>query len=370
MRSRELALLAAATVCGAVVSAHAIVTALAAVAHAVFGPLADASATYAVFLDGLAAIGIVLYALHGAAAVISQGEDSASAADAARTQAVRLGCPALLAVMLSLVLRLCYRIGVLGAPSSVMAVASAIIGAAAVAFFCVVAMPLVIAVMRFDEHTIARANRAREDIERLALPLEFAAQPRWALTICGVAIVLLALVLFDRVRGPDGTMAFAVLAMCNARAVATYGMVMAVLAITWRMSKSWRGALACTAADVFAATLGAWLSLHAGLVPGLDFPLGGGSAIRAWDLVTAGLAVVAGQMLGLIAQSGRESITARSGVALCTGLAWLICCAATPGALLPLTGTAAALVLLPCLRVALDTLLPRYRSVEEVFGRK
>jgi hypothetical protein len=217
---------------------------------------------------------------------------------------------------------------------------------------------------------IASANRAREDIERLTMPLEFLAEPRWAFSTSGSAIVLLALVLFDRARAPDGRMVSVVLEMWNSQAVTFYGTALAVFVIAWRWLKGWRGALACTVATVFAATLGAWLLLHAGLVPGLDVPLGLGSAIRGWDLVAAGTAIIAGLMLQPAAGFGEGNDAARTGTVLCTGLAWLIPCAVTPGAFLPVAGVAAALVLMPCCYVALNTLLPRYRSVEEVFGRK
>jgi len=41
-----------------------------------------------------------------------------------------------------------------------------------------------------------------------------------------------------------------------------------------------------------------------------------------------------------------------------------------PGIVLSITSVLAALVLLPCFYVAVNVLLPRYRSAEEVFGRE
>lgn len=377
LRSRELALVAAATVFGAVVLAHGIVTTLGLGVQGVLGAIADFSgqgpedAAYAIFLDGLAGIAIVLWTLQGAAAAIAQGADSATAADTARARSLLLGRPLLLVVTIYLLLPLYYQFRFLGfAPLSFIEISAiaAIVGAATVAFFCFVVLPLIIDGARFDERMIARANRAQEDIERLTMPLEFLAAPRWALSVSGSAMVVAALVFFDRVRVPDGLTGFAVLESWNFQAVTFYGTVLAVLVIAWRWLRGWRGAVACTVAAVFAATLGAWLSLHAGLVPGLDAPLRDG--IRVWDLVTAGTAIIAGQMLVLAAGIGGVTTIPRAGSVLCIGLAWLISCAATPGVLLPIAGTAAALVLLPCFQVALDTLLPRYRSVEEVFGRK
>jgi hypothetical protein len=369
VRSRAFALLAAATTFGATVFAHAIVTALGFAMQAVSGPLTGGPALYAIFVDGLAGAGIVLWELHRAAGVITRGAECVEAAETARAQAGVLGRPALAVVTLYLVLRVCDEPGMREPLSAGLAAAGAMVGAAAVALFCLIILPLALARMRFGEQMIASANRAREDLERLTATLEFLAQPRWALSLSGSAIVLFAPVFFDHARGPDGHMALAVLEMWNSQVVAFYGTVAGVVVIAWSCLKDWRGALSCTTADVVAATVGAWLSLHTGLVPGFDAPLGDENAVRVWDLVAAGTAVMAGQTFALAAASAETGAAAGTAVALCACLAWLISCAATPGALLPITGIV-ALVLSRCFRMALDTLFPRYRSVDEVFRRK
>ena len=140
-------------------------------------------------------------------------------------------------------------------------------------------------------------------------------------------------------------------------------------------------------AAVGSATFAAWLALRTGIVPPLDAVLIDYSTFRAWEMAAAGSAAIAALLFlvdsstsvakvhdGKIAQHAMSTGLAESAsTVVCIALAALLASilALSPGGIfLTAAGVAAALVLMPCLYVALNTLFPRYRSVEEVFGRK
>jgi len=56
-----------------------------------------------------------------------------------------------------------------------------------------VLMPVAVSLLRFDENFVARANRARERRQRFSERMALVAEPRWAMSFCGIAVVFLAL---------------------------------------------------------------------------------------------------------------------------------------------------------------------------------
>jgi hypothetical protein len=126
--------------------------------------------------------------------------------------------------------------------------------------------------------------------------------------------------------------------------------------------------------------------LRTGLVPPVDAKFFDFVVLRAWEIATIGTAGIAGLIfLAGSAAGGRAydaataqlsataALSASAGtivcIALMASLASVI--ALSPGGALPaIAGAVAALLLMPCCRVALFTLFPRFRSAEEVFRRK
>lgn len=71
--------------------------------------------------------------------------------------------------------------------------------------------------------------------------------------------------------------------------------------------------------------------------------------------------------------SCNSCVTDSTGADFCIALAALLASAlalSAPGTILSITGLLAALVLFPCFYVAVNSIFPRYRNAEEVFGRE
>jgi hypothetical protein len=320
IRSVNLSLLAGSVVLGAAVLSQGLTTALAGSA-------------------------VALWVLRCALTAASDGADGADGVAwvaVARSQARFVGIPALLAAAICQMLT----------QGEVISVIAAALGAVVVGVYVLAVLPLALGRIALDEAAIAHANRAGEVLERLAARLDFLEQARWALSLSGIAMVLLVLILFDPVATKMWTM----------RPFAGSGAAVAVFAIGWGWLRSWRIALAAAASAGFAATLATWAAAHAG-------------ASAPWALITSGTGVVAALAFVLaagLAESGASAaLSARTGTVLCAVLAWLIAAVAQPfAAALALAAALTCVLLLPAFFVALGTMLPRYRSLEDVFGRK
>jgi hypothetical protein len=289
----------------------------------------------------LAGSAVALWALRCALAAASEADGAACVA-VARSEARLVGIPAFLTAAI------CQALTQVEAVSAI----AAALGAVATVVYVLVVLPTALGRMAFDEATIARANRAREALERLAARLDFLEQPRWALSLSGIALVLLALILLD----PAATRLWTV------RPFADSGTAAAVFAIGWVWLRTWRIALATAASAALAATLAAWAFAHVG-------------TLAPWTHVAAGMGAIAALAFVLaagLAESGvSAALNVRIGTVLCAALAWLIAAVTEPfAAALALAAALTCVLLLPAFLVALGTVLPRYRSVEDVFGRK
>jgi len=350
---------------------------------------APGGVAFAIFMDGVVAAGLVLWQLRIAATEVSQGAVSDAAARAARNRSLGLGVASLLSVTAPKLLML-YRevrnLEIYSASSLEASALAAIVGAAVVMWFCFVVLPLVIAGSRSSEEAIVHINRSDEWFQRAVATIDFLLEPRWALTVTGIAAILFALAFLDRSRMSDGRTAFAVLEIWNTQAVTFYGTGLAIFAIGLVLTKSWRGGLSGAVAAVFSGTIAAWIALRTGLVPSPDATTFDYFGFRAWEMAATGSAAIAGLLflVGSVAGAGahdgkaaqQEMATALSesaGAVICIALTSVLASvfALSPaGTLLAIAGPAAALVVQPCLYVALNTLIPRYRSVEDIFGRK
>jgi hypothetical protein len=322
-------------------------------------------------LAGLIAAGIALCQVRATA-------DAASAGMVARTP-LAPGIAAFLLLWLSRVLTL-YPDALLtlrwgGISGSEVASGAATAGAVAAALFGFVVLPAALGLVHLDETAIARANRGAERFGNRAARIDFLAEPRWALSTAGIAVVLFTLAFFDRARGPDGQLHYAILMLWRTRPVASLGMLVAMFAMGLAWLRSWRLALAVSLASAGVVSLYAWLAFRIGLTPALDTRFWDYVPIRSWEMLAPGMALTAGLVFLVAAGIAPEddigaALAGRGHAACCIALAATVACLPTPAVLMPAAALVAALVLLPAFHVAISTLWPRYRSVDEVFGRR
>jgi hypothetical protein len=317
-----------------------------------------------IFVDSLVAAALVLWQLKIAATEISAGAATDAAAWTARNRTLRPGIVSLILVIIP------------GFVTTATALA-ALMGAVVAIWFCLVVFPRLIAGSPVPEKTIMRFNRTRELLQRALSPIEFLQESRWALSATGIAAILFALIALDRVHTSDSRTVFAVLEIWNTSAIAFYGTALAIFAIGIVLTRSWREALSIAVAAIWAGTLAAWFVLRTGF---------NANAFPASNIAATGVAVVAG-LLFLVgsASTGKVRDAKEAQQAMTTALAEsvsaVVCIAVAallasglalslPGIILSITSAIAALVLLPCFFVAVNALLPRYRSADEVFGRE
>jgi hypothetical protein len=256
--------------------------------------------------------------------------------------------------------------------NDIMAVQAAM-GAVIAGILCFAVFPMALSLIAADEASIARANRAGERVQRLLAPLEFLLAPRWALSATGIAAVLFALVFFDSARVFGGHVGFAMLWIWRTSGLvflATVAMVF-IGSLVWL--RSWRMALAGTAAAAIAASAACWLAFRTGLVPPLDQGFGDYVTLRAPEMLAPATALFAGLaflLAGAMDDDIEAALAVRGDAILCIALMALLACLPTPSLFFPLFAVLAALVLMPVFIVALQALVPRYRSVEEIFGRR
>ncbi len=221
----------------------------------------------------------------------------------------------------------------------------------------------------YTEEFVARANLARERRERAFSHLAFATETRWALSICGIAMVLATVAAFG-LRGsqPVWTGHDAVpLAVFGAGLCAAFVFV----------ARDWRVGLSAAMAVAFAGLLLLW---------GMS-RLQGGQFLRGTEL--AGWLAAAALPPAVLVHRLREALRQGDALAPALGRALrrdgfaavafggIIAAVSVPllRYFVPWSAFAAAsvfaaLLLFPALTVAIYTFLPRYRSVDEVFGKR
>ena len=219
--------------------------------------------------------------------------------------------------------------------------------------------------LTFDENFVADANRARE---RRALRFEKlgnGAIPRWGLALTGIALILLALGWFDAapmLREGWWRPAVSVVLACGALGA---------------MAQGWREGLGLGLIAAVAGLATLWWRIYDGRTP-----FGAVSALQI-AMLAAFIGLCAARHMRLWRREGdtpemarRRALEDSSGAVFAT----LAATAATlpalllhPGAAVFALATLAAglsgALLFPTVLTGLETLLPRRRSVDEVFGR-
>jgi hypothetical protein len=372
VRSLKLALIAAAVPFGTVQVANAALVLIDLLARHRGWFTAVPAAGFTISLAALVAAGFALWRLRSFA-------DAASAGGEATPASWGPGVAALLAFWLCRLLPLypdglvAFRHG--GVSGSVVAAVAATAGVSSAALFAFLVLPAALRLMRLDETAIARANRAAERFRNAAARLDFLTQPRWALSASGIAVILFTLAFFDRARGPDGQLHYAVLALWRTQPLPPLGTLIAVLAIGLVWLRAWRLALAVGLASAFAASVYAWLALRIGLTPRLDAAVFDYTPIRSFEMLAPCIALTAGLAFLVAAAIAPDddfgaALDGRGFTATCIALAAAIACLPTPAVLMPAVALVAALIVLPAFHGAIAALWPRYRSVDEVFGRR
>ena len=294
--------------------------------------------------------------------------DGVAPVEAARATLARFGLPIALSAVAGAILTAgsLFR----QAPATGMGAAGELVcaGISVMAF-----VPFAAAVLSYGESFFVVANRLRERREGLLRILAMAAEPRWAMSLSGIALVFATLGWFGAAPLLPRHGLLSETALWGASALG-------IFVVAHSVGRDWRDAIAATLALAALALMSAWL-------------LG-----RAVGHLTAGafaeLALVAASalltMTSLIAASrgfrtsGDRPQTARLRAIECLGVAPLFGSLGAAGDVAPwialhgsnvalsatfLFAGAAGLLAMPALATALETLMRRRKSVDELYGR-
>lgn len=223
--------------------------------------------------------------------------------------------------------------------------------------------------LRFDEDFVARANRA---FERRLRIFEWAAAvttPRWGLSVSGIALVFLALGWFGAepvilpLHAVNAGRAALSLALCIAAGGAVSG--------------GWRDAAAIATAALVACLAGLWAIAAHGHADAT-------ASVACLEAVAIGtlLAFFAGGRGWAYRRTGEESAVARQRAIEGTGAGQSFAAAAAAVSVLPavvyhpayavsavalLFALVAGIVFAPAIATALETIMPRQRTIEETY---
>lgn len=226
--------------------------------------------------------------------------------------------------------------------------------------------------LRFDESFVARANRVRERRQRSLEWAALAATPRWALSFSGIALIFVALGWFGA-EPLKATVRAANLLAPGAVSVVLFFLIAA------RLTGGWREALGATLAAAVVCLIGLWAAE--------SMPHEGPVFVGILEMVAlaAFLAFVAGRRAWGLRRSGDDATMARQRAMEEMGTSQVFAAAGAFVALLPylalhpgyaadagamLFAAFGGALFAPALATAAEILLPRHRTVEEIYGRR
>lgn len=225
-------------------------------------------------------------------------------------------------------------------------------------------LPLAISLLSFDESFVTDANRARE---RRALRFEKlggGAIPRWGLSLTGIALILLALGWFNAepmLREGWWRPAIAVVLACGALGA---------------MARGWRDGIGLGLIAAVAGLAALWWRIYDGRAP-----FGAVSALQI-AVLAAFVGLSAARHMHLWRLEGdtpelarRRALEDSSGAVFATLAATaamlpsLLYAGAAVFVLATLAAGLSGALLFPTVLTGLETLLPRFKSADEVFGK-
>ncbi len=235
------------------------------------------------------------------------------------------------------------------------------------------AVPFAAASLPYGETFFVRANRARERRETVLRTLTQVVEPRWGMAVSGAVLVLATLGWFGAAQLLAHSAPAAQPALWAASALL-------IFLLAFAAGCDWRDALAATLALGALALLGLYLWGRA---------VGHLTAVSLIEIAVAATTALCLMLLAIVRsrryrRSGDIAAVARlraledmglapwfgASMAAAAALPWVIVhgSIAMLALLFPLAA-AAALIAMPALATALETLLPRRRSLNDLYGR-
>lgn len=242
---------------------------------------------------------------------------------------------------------------------------------------CLVFLPLLLGAIPPDESGVTRFNRVHERRELWLENLVFVTEPRWAFSLLGIGIVLLTIVAFDY-RSPPSPLLFfwtrSGIAGPIAFSIAGAGGILIL--------RDWRGFFACALPPAFAATVGAWIAYRTHLTV-LDAPFADYIFLRAWQLIAAGTITGAGLAYAICAriaayrafdaslqEADAKALHEVAPPLIAITLVVVVSNPVSPIVPVALISCLSGLLLTPAILAALETVFPKLKSVEELYGKK
>jgi hypothetical protein len=236
-----------------------------------------------------------------------------------------------------------------------------------------IVMPIGESFLHFDEMFVATANRVRERRQRVFEKIAMTAVPRWGMSISGIALIFVALAWF----GAQPAFSFVRFANAPVLFAVTLGLT---LALSMSVCLGWREGLGATVTAGLAGLVALWAFASIGKMAPTE-PVG------VMELVPLALLAVffGARRAAAYRRFGDDSAIARlRAVEDLGGPQWFAILGGT-AALLPFVvvhpanaayvvalafAGAGALGFAPALATACEMLVPRRRSVEELYGRR
>jgi hypothetical protein len=378
LRSWLLATLTGASVLAAALLSLGILMPIAIAEPALCGVLIP----HAVAATLLSGAGITLLTMSGFSAGVCAGNGSDASAWAAVSRIVGPAAVALSAIVL-------FRL-VLFLPDDVLrlshavhttdtSVVSALITALIIALVNFVFLPLALGAFRLSEGLITASNRARERRDRLVQEFAILAGPPWALSVCGIVVVLAVLVAFGTPRGPSP-----ILRLWHAQGL-LFPLSIVIAGVAGVIgTRDWRALFSCSLAPTIASALAALLTYRLGTANGVAAGdavfISGVSGIGILSLAivtTAGLCALIAMRIAAYRAFDDALSVAWSRTLSEVAIPAIVLGVALSGALaplglwpFPLAAMLAALILTPVLTAAVEIVFPKLKSVEQLYGPK